>query len=190
MLDPTNDRETVRADWQPQALGGVTLSLAPPAHRFILRGDAAVCDVVSHALVINLPRTPLRAEQSGSSAALWLGPDEWLLINSSASTPADSFAAIHTALAGIPSSLVDISHRQLGIRVAGPNAARILNTFVPLDLALTAFPVGMVARTVFEKSEIVLWRMAEPMFHIEVWRSFAPYIGALLDTARMELAAS
>jgi sarcosine oxidase subunit gamma len=34
----------------------------------------------------------------------------------------------------------------------------------------------MAARTMFLKTEIVLWRQAETRFHVEVWRSFAPYL--------------
>ena len=52
------------------------------------------------------------------------------------------------------------------------------------------FPVGMATRTLFEKAEIVLWRIAPDSFHLEVWRSFAPYVWDLLDTVRKEEAAS
>jgi sarcosine oxidase subunit gamma len=33
---------------------------------------------------------------------------------------------------------------------------------------------------VLAKAEIVLWRTAPEIFHIEVWRSFLPYTQALL----------
>jgi sarcosine oxidase subunit gamma len=43
----------------------------------------------------------------------------------------------------------------------------------------------MCTRTLFEKSEMVLWRTAPDSFHIEVWRSFAPYVtGLLAEVAR------
>jgi hypothetical protein len=43
--------------------------------------------------------------------------------------------------------------------------------------------VGMVARTIFEKAEIVLFRSGEQAFRVEVWRSFAPYVLGLLQAA-------
>jgi sarcosine oxidase subunit gamma len=46
----------------------------------------------------------------------------------------------------------------------------------------------MCTRTLFEKSEIVLWRTAPDTFHIEVWRSFAPYVTALLAEVARERA--
>ena len=48
----------------------------------------------------------------------------------------------------------------------------ILNGACPLDLDMSAFPIGMCTRTVLAKADIVLWRIAEDAFHVEVWRSF------------------
>ena len=85
-----------------------------------------------------------------------MGPDEWLLIAEDAAPGIG--AKLEAALAGVPHSLVDVSHRQCAIEVSGAGAARLLNAGAPLDLDLAAFPVGMVARTLLLKAEIVLWR--------------------------------
>ena len=81
-------------------------------------------------------------------------------------------------LEGTAHSLVDVSHRQIGLIASGPATARVLNAGCPLDLDPRAFPVGFATRTLFDKIEIVLWRRAETTFHVEVWRSFAPYLAA------------
>jgi sarcosine oxidase, subunit gamma len=86
-------------------------------------------------------------------------------------------------LEGTAHSLVDVSHRQVGLIAAGPAAARVLNAGCPLDLDPHAFPVGFATRTLFDKVEIVLWRRAEATFHIEIWRSFAPFLAASLAEA-------
>ena len=49
-----------------------------------------------------------------------------------------------------------------------------------------AFPVGMCARTVLGKAEMVLWRIAPEVFHVDVGRSFVPYVWACLEAARLE----
>ncbi|MDR3372596.1 MAG: sarcosine oxidase subunit gamma family protein, partial [Ancalomicrobiaceae bacterium] len=55
----------------------------------------------------------------------------------------------------------------------------------PLDLDVSAFPVGMSTRTVLAKVEIVLWRKAASTFHLECGRSFAPYVhGFVAEAAR------
>ena len=97
--------------------------------------------------------------------------------------PAPLGDTLESVLDGTAHSLVDVSHRQIGLFAAGPAAARALNAGCPLDLDLAAFPLGMATRTLYDKAEIVLWRRAERKFHIEVWRSFAPHVAASLAEA-------
>jgi len=152
--------------------------VAPFAARWILRGGPEVSAPVGAAFGAPPPLAPLRAAAAGARAALWLGPDEWLLI--AEDDAPDLAAAVETALAGRPHSLVDVSHRQCAIELSGPGAARLLNAGVPLDLDPEAFPVGMVARTLLLKAEITLWRREAERFRLEVGRSFAPYVAAVL----------
>ena len=92
---------------------------------------------------------------------------------------------LESVLDGTAHSLVDVSHRQIGLIASGPAAARVLNASCPLDLDPRAFPVGMATRTLYDKAEIVLWRRGESAFHVEVWRSFAPHVAAsLIEAAR------
>ena len=92
---------------------------------------------------------------------------------------------LEAALHGAARSLVDVSDRQIGLIASGPGAARALSAGCPLDLRLSAFPVGMATRTIFDKAEIILWRREAAAFHLEVGRSFAPYlVAALAEAAR------
>jgi sarcosine oxidase subunit gamma len=78
-------------------------------------------------------------------------------------------------------SIVDVSSRSLGIIVAGPNAEALISAGCPLDLARMA--PGRATRTLFETVEIILIRDSAARFHIEVWRSFAPWLFAALSAA-------
>ncbi len=157
------------------------LSNAAPATRLILRGTDAI-EPAGRAFGVTIPTRPCGSAIAGERAAFWLGPDEWLLLTPESETSA-LWQTLTTALEGIPCALVDISHRQTALLLEGPGAATMLNAGVPLDLSLKAFPVGMVARTIFEKAEIVLFRSGEQAFRVEVWRSFAPYVLGLLQAA-------
>ena len=154
----------------------------PAAARWILRGGPEVRLAAEGALGLAIPAEACRAAAEGDSAALWLGPDEWLLIAAERRTD-EAAAALAAALAGLAHSLVDVSHRQVALEVSGPDAPALLAAGCPLDLETEAFPVGMCTRTLLGKAEIVLWRTRADAFHIEVWRSFAPYVSAFLSEA-------
>jgi sarcosine oxidase, subunit gamma len=161
--------------------------VAPFASRWILRGGPEVSLAVGGAFGAPPPLEPLRATGDGGRAALWLGPDEWLLIAEDGG--AELAGALEAALVGFPHSLVDVSHRQCAIELSGPGAARLLNAGVALDLDLEAFLVGMVARTLLLKAEITLWRRDAERFRLEVARSFAPYVAAVLTASARDQAA-
>lgn len=157
----------------------------PPACRFVLRGSPQVLAAASTALGLATSDAPCRASHSADCAALWLGPDERLLIGS-----ADASAAIaerlRQALAGSAHSLVEVSHAFAGFEVSGPGAAPALNAGCPLDLDPASFPPDMCTRTVFAKAQILLWRTGAETFHLETARSFAPYVTKLLALAASE----
>jgi sarcosine oxidase, subunit gamma len=154
----------------------------PRCTRLILRGRAAAIEAATAPLGFALPVQPCRAVVVRGRSALWLGPDEWLILAAETDRVG---AALASTMQGFPHSLVEISHRQCAIELTGAAAVDVLNAGCPLDLDAAAFPVGMCTRTVLGKSEIVLWRRDVAAFHIEVVRSFVPYVrGFLLEAGR------
>lgn len=154
----------------------------PSQTRFSLRGAAAAMAPLQAAFGVAPGAEVCRAVTSGDKAALWLGPDEWMLAAPDAQSSALA-DRIEQALAAVPHSLVDVSHRNTGFTVSGAGAAALLAEGCPLDLHLSVTPVGFCSRTVLGKCEIVLWRTAPDAFQVECWRSFAPYVVAFLDQA-------
>lgn len=165
-----------------------TVSILPPATRLAVRASHGAVAALGEAFGVALPVEACRASSNGSRAALWLGPDEWLLIAPDGEMPVLG-VWLTDALGGEPASIVDVSDRNVGIAVSGPKAAEAINGFNPLDLDAKAFPVGTCTRTVFGKAEIALWRTGKDVFRIEVWRSFAPYVLGCLDEAMREYGA-
>jgi len=171
-----------------EALSGLSmpgLSAAPDRTRYILRGRPSIHGPVAEVLGFALPTDACRAVGTADLQALWLGPDEWLLL-APAGERLDKTLAF--AIGDAPYALVEVSHRQVGVILDRPDAASILAVGCALDLDLAAFPVGMCTRTVFAKAEVILWRTGENVFHIEVWRSFADYLWRYLALAGAEFA--
>ena len=159
----------------------VEISFLKPATRLVMRGREEAARAAA-AFGPAPPLTPLRAAEKGPRAAIWQGPDEWLLIAED-SEPAPLIEALAQALAEVPHGLIDVSHRQAALEVSGPQAARLLNAGVPLDLDLAAFPVGAATRTLLVKADILLWRRGAERFRIEFARSFTAYIVDILAQA-------
>jgi sarcosine oxidase subunit gamma len=185
MPDLTSARRGVLQDIAGSG-GTGALSLLPPMSRLIYRGRISTIGRVAAAFGVEPAMEPCRAAVSGERAALWLGPDEWLLLAKEGEASA-IIEALTDALAPLPHSLVDVSHRQVGFKVSGEHAGLLLNAGCPLDLHRNAFPVGMCTRTLLQKTEIVLWRVGETVFHLEVARSFAAYAWRFLEQAERDL---
>lgn len=162
----------------------VKLATLPPAHRISLRAPAASVAALSKAIGLTLPEKPKTSASKGNRTALWLGPDEWLVIDDGDKDPLEDCAkveALHSA--------VGISHRNVAISASGPGAENTVSAGCPQDLSLAAFPVGACSRTILGKSEIVLLRTGDDAFRVECWRSFSDYVFTFLAEAARDAAA-
>ncbi len=168
----------------PDLVASVPVHALAPVRRFVLRGGAEALAAAASSMGLSDPASG-RAATGADWALLWLGPDERLLL-AAEETDQQLFVRVGDALRGRPHSLVEVSHRQIGLQLSGPHAATILSAGCPLDLDASAFPVGMCTRTVLAKAEIVLWRIADGILHIEVARSFAHYVSSVLAEAARE----
>lgn len=157
------------------SIPGLAFAPVPPASRHVLRLPADAVAAASAAFGLALPLQPCSSARAGSRAVLWLGPDEWLILD-------DNRSAALPELTG-PHALVDVSERQVGLDLSGPLAATVLAHGCPLDLHISRFPVGKCTRTLLGKVEIVLWRTAAEDFRVECWRSFAEYVNSFIALA-------
>ena len=162
-------------------LGGsatVRLTVAPAATRVALRAPAGSLAAISSALGLSVPTAPKTSSRAGARSVLWIGPDEWLVIDEDG---ADLMAALSGA--GAVHSATDVSHRNIAVIVSGSGAETTLAAGCPQDLSLASFPVGAASRTIFGKAEIVLLRTEEDTFRVECWRSFSDFVFGLLAEA-------
>lgn len=166
-------------------LGDVTVSILPPVARLNLRIAPTDLAAASATFGLKLSTCVGQRAHAGNRSAWCLGPDEWLL-----HAPEDEQAAIVDAFAELRAkvahSLVVISDREVTYGLRGPRATELLTTGCPIDLR--RIPVGNAKRTVFDSAQVVLIRDGDDDWRLEVWRSFAPHVEALLTTAQREFA--
>ncbi len=147
--------------------------------RISLRADDAAVAGLGAAIGLELPTKPGGVALADGLSALWLGPDEWLIMAEKGAGIEDKLNSVTTGLY----SVVSINHRNTAILVYGANAVNALNGGCPRDLSLEAFPAGTCSRTIIGKAEVVLWRTDTQSFHVECWRSFSDYVWKFLVEA-------
>ena len=102
--------------------------------------------------------------------AIWLGPDEWLVLGGREEEYADRPAA------------VDVSANRVCLELSGDSAADVLARGCALDLHASVFPPGRCAQTLVARAQVILWR-TDDAFRLLVRPSFADYLRAWLRDA-------
>jgi sarcosine oxidase subunit gamma len=93
--------------------------------------------------------------------ALWLGPDEWLVLGGREEDYADQPAA------------VDVSANRSCLELSGEGAADVLARGCALDLHPSVFPPGRCAQTLVARAQVILYRPEAHTFRLLVRPSFA-----------------
>lgn len=168
-----------------RSVSPLTVKVAADHARFSLRIDPAQASQAARAFGGILPEKIGDVVAGNGRLAVRLGPDEWHLLAPLAEQEAieRAFSDIYAA---VPHSLVDVSHREIGIQVEGAAAALALCSAIAFDI--DAMPVDTGCRTIFDKAQIILIREADDRFRIEVWRSFAEHVWGILQAASREIA--
>jgi sarcosine oxidase subunit gamma len=164
--------------------GLATIADAGPTGMITLRGDLAsdaVAQAVQRATGLDVPATRQALTNEGH-AALWMAPDELLLICAHAEVT-DRIATIESALAGQHFLAVDVSDARSHIHVAGRGAREVLAKLCPVDQSPAAFTPGMVRRTRMAQIAAAFWLDDGGTFHLICFRSVAGYAFSVLKTA-------
>ncbi|SME90466.1 sarcosine oxidase subunit gamma [Streptomyces sp. Amel2xC10] len=187
MADPT--RRTALAAATRASRGAVRLAELPFLTQLDLRLDPKdpAADAVNRALGLDLPLEPNSAVHTSSSSALWLGPDEWLLLGRPG-TQRKTEASIREAAGDAPVSVTDVSAQRTTFLVSGPRARDLLSHGCSLDLHPRAFTPRRCAQTTLARTHITLVSRDHPSpgFWLLVRSSYAPYLTNWLLDATTE----
>lgn len=159
---------------------------SPLAHR---SSDLATLDAVEvpflaqvnvrcgaeRAAALGLPSDPDTVTGDLDRGALWLGPDEWLLVGAPG-TEATIVAEFERALEGSHHSVVDVSAHRTVIELRGPDRYRLLAGGCGLDLdPAGGWLAGRCAQTLYGRAQVILQEM-DGRTRMFVRSSFAGYV--------------
>ena len=154
-----------------------------------LRGDAAgpaFQGAVKPALGFVPPAQPNTVDGKRDRYALWLGPDEWLVV-APPGAETKLLKALRAALAEARGAVTDVSEGRTVLRVAGTRARDVLAKGCPVDLHPRAFGPGRCAQTRMAKALVIVHQLDEgPTFDLFVERSFSDYLWHWLEDAALE----
>jgi sarcosine oxidase subunit gamma len=138
---------------------------------------------VARELDVALPTVPNRLVPGTTPGRLviWLGPDEWLVVD------AGEPSAIERQLAGTTApfggTVVDVSGHRTLLELQGPRVRELLAAGTSVDLHPRAFPVGMAVQTLLARVDVIIGRGAPGTWHVAVRASFARYLADWLKDA-------
>lgn len=168
---------------------GATLRECPFLAQINIRGareDGVFLKGVETAIGVSLPLEANRVAVAGEVRALWLGPDEWLIV-----TAEDRREEINSRLAAALAdghvSVVDVSASRTTLELGGEAARAVLEKGCTLDLHPRAFGPGQCAGTVIAKMQIILEQVDDtPVYRLYVRSSFAEHMAHWLMDAMAE----
>ena len=146
-----------------------------------VRCAGAAAERVGSALGLLLPTQPNTVSTTGQRSALWLGPDEWLIVDDG---PPASESDVRAAFAPEWGAVVDVSAHRVLFQIQGPTARDLLAHGCPLDLHPRVFGPDQCAQTLLARSAVILWQTdPAPTYRILVRASYAGHIARWLADA-------
>jgi sarcosine oxidase subunit gamma len=143
--------------------------------------DADIVQRLASTLGFALPVVLNTTTSHNDRRALWLGPDEWLIVGPDGQQEILA-QALRNGLNGTVGSIVDVSANRTMLEVGGPQARELLSHGVPIDLDARTFGPDRCAQTLLAKAQVVIERHDEEPFHLYIRSSFAHYAAEwLLD---------
>ena len=178
-------------------LVGAGLRLSERAHLGMInvRGvaaDPAFAPAFKKATGVELPTAAnTTAGKADGVHAIWLGPDEWLVI-----TPPGREHALadklRAATKALHAAVTVTGEARTVIRVAGANARDAIAKGCPLDLHPRVFGPGQCGQTILGRADMLIHQPAldrksgAPSYDVFVLRSFAEYAWTWLEDAGRE----
>ena len=152
-----------------------------------LRGnpnDKNFMSSASETLNTRLPIRPNTYITINSLKIIWLGPNEWLIIDEKEDDKENLFSKLENSFGSQDVSVTDVSENRTVIRITGAKLFILLAKFLTLNIENNLNSSSAVVQTLFIKVPILLMRHhkhdIEPKIDIFTNRSHANYVYKIL----------
>jgi len=146
------------------------------------QADAAVI-AIEQAAGVKPSRTACSATQSDQTAAIWVGPDRWLIVEKE---NRDLDAVIRNTVTSEMAAITDQSHSRCVIRLSGVEARNVLRKGTTLDLDIAYFKAGEVRTTSLFHMNGIIHCVDDDCFDLFIARSFGQSFFEVITHAAAE----
>ena len=150
-----------------------------------LRTDKSASKLVKTITGCAFPPAANKFTSAGERHAVWLGPDEFLVI-CEAGKDEDLTRAIQTAIGSRHSAVTNISDALAAFHLKGAAVRQVLAKGCSLDLHPDSFLSGDAAQTLLSHAAVTIMALAEDEFIVICRTSFASYLHDWLCDAALE----
>ena len=175
MSEPVSVLEGARAEPRP----GLVIEDRGPVGMVTLKGDLAapiIAEAVDHMIEAAIPAPLSVVAGHQGRRAVWMAPDELLILTGSYYDASAIEAGERGGLAGEHAMVLNVTGARAVFRLTGPDVAETLAKGAPVDLSDAAFPVGRARRTHLSGLAVAFWRLGVAEWEIVCQRSYARHL--------------
>lgn len=168
-----------------RAVGYVRIEDSGLRGQVALKGDLDSADMnrlVGEMIGVDVPGARQIAAAADGRAAVWMAPDELLLLVPYAQA-GEAVARAGEMLAGHHHLAVDVSDARVVLRLTGSAVGEVLAKGAPTDCSDRACPPGSARRTHLGGVAVAFWRLDGDTWEIVTFRSVAHHLLAWLEDA-------
>ncbi len=144
---------------------------------------AAAADAVEQSAGVRPPRQACTATDSGNTAAIWVGPDRWIIVEKERR---DLYGAITGAVSENLAAITDQSHSRCVLRISGHQSRNVLGKGTTLDMDPGQFTPGDARSTALFHMGSLIHCVGNDTFDLYVARSFGQSFFEALTRAAAE----
>lgn len=149
--------------------------------------DSPAAAAIGKTLGGALPTIPCTSVRLGDTDALWLGPDEWLLL-AGPGRAEEMMATMRGAAADMFASITDVSAQRTAVELTGDAVRTVLAHGCAIDLHPSKMPADACVQTLLAQAPVTLLVRDSEVSHVLllIRASFAEYFAAWLADACKE----
>ena len=172
---------------------GLQMREIKPVMKLIIRGKKRqFLSAVGKSLNLLLPNEANTSSRSDQLTALWLSPDEWMIVsNELASKDTDKYNVYEVLFNSISKTnlgaVIDVTDQFVQLELKGKNIYEIFSAGCPFNFNEFKEKKGSTTQTVLNHIDVILQNKDENIVNLFVRRSFAEHLWSWIEDCASRL---